>query len=106
MPESDHMEITVLELRPDEDGGMIIGPSRSISVGVQEKLGDVFERIHGQLGIKVPLEDLEWVEFPFGEPIPSTDEEEGSGGVRVPATLHSHQTPESLRWKSGAPKGR
>ncbi|OCF72978.1 hypothetical protein I204_06208 [Kwoniella mangroviensis CBS 8886] len=97
----DDMEITVFELTPGEDGGIVIGPSRSIEVGIQEKLGDVFERIHGSLGIEVSLEDLEFVEFPFGEPIPSTDKEEGSGGVRVPATLHSHQTPESLRWKSG-----
>ncbi|KAK6908231.1 hypothetical protein L486_07612 [Kwoniella mangroviensis CBS 10435] len=97
----DDMEMTVFELTPGEDGEMIIGPSRSISGGMQENLGDVFERIYESLGLEVPLEDLEWVEFPFGEPIPSTDKEEGSGGVRVPATLHSHQTPESLRWKSG-----
>ncbi|WVW84626.1 hypothetical protein I302_106660 [Kwoniella bestiolae CBS 10118] len=103
MSGSEDIEIIVYEITTGRDGGMIIGSPFPIRIGNQEKLGEVFRRIHKGKEVDIPFEELEWLEFPFGEPVPDSMAEDGeaSGGVRVPATLHEDQNPKSLHWTDG-----
>ncbi|WWC88717.1 uncharacterized protein L201_003630 [Kwoniella dendrophila CBS 6074] len=98
---SDITEITVHEITVGSDEGLIIGPALLAPLGNQEKLDVLFRRIHDQLHVKIPLDDLVWLQFPMGDPIPKSKDENGSGAVHLPATLYGHQTPESLHWQDG-----
>ncbi|WWC62516.1 uncharacterized protein I303_105112 [Kwoniella dejecticola CBS 10117] len=101
MAESQSLQLTVSRISLGDNNAPAVGPSSIIEVRSHDKLDTIFHQIHTELQISIPLEQIEWMQFPLIDPQPVEDSQSGSGSVRPPATLHGQETPRSLEWSNG-----